>query len=180
MSKSLLDIINKKLQGLNESENVSLKIKAESEDDKEKIVAALKKEMTDWLTAYFQKYPLRFSVPKKEAAQVQFPRTEPKEQRALFQHLEAELMREQAKWDEMKVPDRLKTALTRFGLEMDVPREDQLVRMSNAGAPVPGQLALKRLRGLPPAGTTVARAGAPRRSASSSVLRRQQRNGVRK
>ena len=44
MSKSLLDIINKKLQGLNESENVSLKIKAESEDDKEKIVAALKKE----------------------------------------------------------------------------------------------------------------------------------------
>ena len=46
--------------------------------------------MTDWLTAYFQKYPLRFSVPKKEAAQVQFPRTEPKEQRALFQHLEAE------------------------------------------------------------------------------------------
>lgn len=53
-------------------------------------LAALMKDMTDWLTAYFQKYPLRFSVPKKEAAQVQFPRTEPKEQRALFQHLEAE------------------------------------------------------------------------------------------
>ena len=44
MSKALLDIINKKLQGLNESENVRLNIKAESEEDKEKIVAALKKE----------------------------------------------------------------------------------------------------------------------------------------
>ena len=97
-----------------------------------------------------------------------------------LQRLESELTREKTRWDEMKVPEHLKKALTRFGLEMDVPREDQLVRMSNAGAPVPGQLALKRLRGLPPAGTTVARAGAPRRSASSSVLRRQQRNGVRK
>ena len=44
MSRSLLDIINKKMQGLNESENVKLKIKAESEEDKEKIIAALKKE----------------------------------------------------------------------------------------------------------------------------------------
>ena len=44
MSRTLLDIINKKMKGLNESENVRLAIKAESEDDKEKIVAALKKE----------------------------------------------------------------------------------------------------------------------------------------
>ena len=45
MSRTLLDIINKKMQQINESkENVSLKIKAESDDDKEKILAALKKE----------------------------------------------------------------------------------------------------------------------------------------
>lgn len=97
-----------------------------------------------------------------------------------LRRLESELTREKTRWDEMKVPERLKTALTRFGLEMDVPREDQLVRMSSAGVPVPGQFALKRLRGLSPAGTAVARVGTPRRSTSASVPRRQKRNGVRK
>ena len=67
-----------------------------------------------------------------------------------LQRLEAELTREKTRWDEMKVPERLKTALTRFGLEMDVPREDQLVRMNSSGKPVPGQLALARLRASQP------------------------------
>jgi len=98
-----------------------------------------------------------------------------------LQHLEAELMREQAKWDEMKVPERLKTALTRFGLEMDAPREDQLVRMSSAGRPVPGQLALVRLRGaMMAAPTSVARLPPRRVAGVSSGARRQGRNGVRK
>ena len=98
-----------------------------------------------------------------------------------LQHLEEELMREQGKWDEMKVPDRLKTALTRFGLEMDVPRPDQLVRMSSAGRPVPGQLALVRLRGaMTAAPTSVARLPPRRVAGVSSGARRQGRNGVRK
>ena len=94
--------------------------------------------------------------------------------------LEQELTREKTRWDEMKVPDRLKTALTRFGLEMEVPREDQLVRMSSAGVPVPGQLALARLRGASSVGSAVARAQVRRPSASPSAPRRQNRNGVRK
>ena len=98
-----------------------------------------------------------------------------------LQHLEAELMRERTRWDEMKVPERLAKALTRFGLEMDVPREDQLVRMSSAGRPVPGQLALTRLRGVSSASpSAVARLSPHRVSAVTSVSRRQGRNGVRK
>ena len=97
-----------------------------------------------------------------------------------LQRLDGELAREKTRWDDMKVPERLKTALTRFGLEMDVPREDQLVRMSNAGVPVPGQLALARLRGTTSAGSVVAHTKTRRASASPSVSRRQTRNGVRK
>ena len=97
-----------------------------------------------------------------------------------LQRLDSELTREKTRWDEMKVTDRLKMALTRFGLEMDVPREDQLVRMGSSGTPVPGQLALVRLRGARPVKTAVARTQVRRPSASSSALRRQARNGVRK
>ncbi len=59
--------------------------------------------------------------------------------------LNAELVRENARWDEMKTPERLAVQLRRFGLEMSRPREDQLVRMDAAGRPVPGQLAVARM-----------------------------------
>lgn len=115
--------------------------------------------------------------------------------------LEQELMREQTRWDEMKVPARLNMALTRFGLEMAVPREDQLVRMSKAGVPVPGQFALARLRGTTgqsavatrekvqaapvkvqaaPVRIQMARAKVQRPSISPSTRRRPAKNGVRK
>ena len=98
-----------------------------------------------------------------------------------LQRLESELTREKTRWDEMKVPERLRIALTRFGLEMDVPREDQLVRMSKSGVPVPGQFALNRLRQSAPAKSAVARTSAPvRRMSSPSVSRRASRHGVRK
>ena len=97
-----------------------------------------------------------------------------------LKRLDSELTREKTRWDEMRTTDRLKTALTRFGLEMDAPREDQTVRMSASGTPVPGQLAVARLRGSRPAGTAVARNQVRRTSASPSVPRRQTRNGVRK
>jgi len=100
-----------------------------------------------------------------------------------LQRLESELTREKTRWDEMKVPERLKIALTRFGLEMDIPREDQIVRMGRTGVPVPGQLALARLRGTSEASqrTSVARANVRTTyRVSSAASRRQAKNGVRK
>ena len=64
-----------------------------------------------------------------------------------LQRLEAELTRENTRWDEMKVLERLNVALARFGLEMALPKEEQIVRMTGAGVPAPGQLALKRMQG---------------------------------
>ena len=49
----------------------------------------LTEKLKGWLREYFGKYPLRFSVPKKETAQVHFPRTDARQQRAIFQYLEA-------------------------------------------------------------------------------------------
>ena len=98
-----------------------------------------------------------------------------------LQRLEAELTREKTRWDEMKVPELLRKALTRFGLEMEVPREDQLVRMTSSGVPAPGQYALKRLHAAAPAKTVVARsAPSVRRVASPFASRRVSRNGIRK
>ena len=100
----------------------------------------------------------------------------------VLQRLESELTREKTRWDEMKVPERLKVALTRFGLEMDIPREDQIIRMGRNGAPMPGQLALARLRGSSAisTGSTVAHAQMRRSRVSLPVSRRQAKNGVRK
>ena len=99
-----------------------------------------------------------------------------------LQRLESELTREKTRWDEMKVPERLKIALTRFGLEMDIPREDQIVRMGRTGVPVPGQLALARLRGASEASQRSAVAGVNVRAyrGSSAASRRHAKNGVRK
>ena len=99
-----------------------------------------------------------------------------------LQRLESELTREKTRWDEMKVPERLKIALTRFGLEMDIPREDQIVRMGRTGVPVPGQLALARLRGASEASQRTAVAGVNVRTyrVSSAASRRHAKNGVRK
>ena len=99
-----------------------------------------------------------------------------------LQRLESELTREKTRWDEMKVPERLKIALTRFGLEMDIPREDQIVRMGRTGVPVPGQLALARLRGGSEASqrTAVAPANVRTYRVSSAASRRHAKNGVRK
>ena len=94
-----------------------------------------------------------------------------------LQRLESELTREKTRWEEMKVPERLRVALTRFGLEMDIPREDQIVRMGRNGMPVPGQLALSRVRG---ASAAMAQTQMRRPRVSPSVPRRTRKNGVRK
>ena len=98
--------------------------------------------------------------------------------------LESELTREKSRWDEMKVTTRLNVALARFGLEMDLPREDQFVRMGRNGQPVPGQLALARMRssaaGSSPSRTVMAQTPVRRSRVSSFASRRRQKNGVRK
>lgn len=98
-----------------------------------------------------------------------------------LQRLESELTREKTRWDEMKVPERLKVALARFGLEMEIPREDQIVRIGRTGAPVPGQLALARMRGTSASSATAsARTNARRGGMATSDSRRRGRNGVRR
>lgn len=104
-----------------------------------------------------------------------------------LQRLESELTRETARWDEMKVPEKLNVALARFGLEMDLPREDQVIRIGKSGAPVPGQLALARLRGVSEQPKTAVAKVQTRRARDLSRVapvvtspRRRGRNGVRK
>lgn len=99
-----------------------------------------------------------------------------------LQKLEAELTREKTRWDEMKVPERLNIALTKFGLKMVAPREDQLVRMNSVGVPAPGQLALKRMNGSSKPQAMASSSSTYRGSRRSSVTtssRRRGRNGVR-
>ncbi len=61
-----------------------------------------------------------------------------------FTQLEAECVREAARWDELKVTERLTEKLNRFGLEMRYPRQDQIVRMTADGRPAVGQISVAR------------------------------------
>ena len=98
-----------------------------------------------------------------------------------LQRLEAELTREKTRWDEMKSTERLNIALARFGLEMDAPKEEQVIRMTATGAPAPGQLALKRMQGASRSRSVASSSSyhRTRRSSETSVSRRRGRNGVR-
>ena len=58
--------------------------------------------------------------------------------------LEEERVRESARWEEMKTPERLESALLRHGLAMRYPRPDQVVRMKANGKPYPGQLSVAK------------------------------------
>ena len=63
-----------------------------------------------------------------------------------YKQLSKECERVAARWTEMMAVDRLQDKLTRFGLEMNLPRQDQVVRMNAAGHPKPGQIAVARAR----------------------------------
>lgn len=52
--------------------------------------------------------------------------------------LDAECAREMARWDGQGITERLSEKLTRFGLEMRYPRQDQIVHMDADGRPRPG------------------------------------------
>ena len=63
-----------------------------------------------------------------------------------YKQLSKESERVAARWTEMMAVDRLQEKLTRFGLEMNLPRADQQVRMNASGRPLPGQIAVARAR----------------------------------
>lgn len=57
---------------------------------------------------------------------------------------EAELVRERARWEEMKTPARLSVALNRYGLAMEKAESVQIVRMDRDGVPKAGQISVAR------------------------------------
>lgn len=63
-----------------------------------------------------------------------------------YKQLSKEGERVAARWTELMAVDRLEENLVRFGLEMNIPRADQVVRMNASGRPIPGQIAVARAR----------------------------------
>jgi hypothetical protein len=63
-----------------------------------------------------------------------------------YASLENERVREAARWDEKKTPEKLERAMLQHGLAMGYPRPDQVVRMDANGRPVPGQLSLAKFQ----------------------------------
>lgn len=68
------------------------------------------------------------------------------EKERLLAKLEEERVRESARWDEMKTPEKIESALLRHGLAMRYPKPDQIVRMKADGRPYPGQLSVERAK----------------------------------
>lgn len=60
--------------------------------------------------------------------------------------LENERVREAARWDEKKTPEKLERAMLQHGLAMNYPTAEQMVRMDQSGRPLPGQLSLVRFQ----------------------------------
>lgn len=59
--------------------------------------------------------------------------------------LEDERSRESARWDEMKTPQNLESALTRHGLAMRYPKPSQTVRLrEGSGRLIPAQLSVAK------------------------------------
>lgn len=89
--------------------------------------------------------------------------------------LDSECVREAARWDELKIPERLNEKLTRFGLEMRYPRQDQIVQMNADGHAVEG-LAVRRRQQRNKVGDIALNAvparSSGKRATSASVVRR--------
>lgn len=92
--------------------------------------------------------------------------------------LEAACVRESARWDELKVTERLSEKLSRFGLEMRYPRQDQIVRMTADGRPVAG-IAVARVKARARA-AEVAYDGGPSGAARAGAKRAQAKKTVRR
>lgn len=66
------------------------------------------------------------------------------EKKALLGKLEDEFSRESARWEEMKTPEKLESALRRHGLAMKYAKPSQVVRMKPDGHPLPGQISVAK------------------------------------
>lgn len=81
--------------------------------------------------------------------------------------LEEELLRESARWEEMKSSENLERLMLRNGISMKLPRPDQYVYMRADGTPRPGQLSVARARQQRLAGSQLAARAAQTGSRSS-------------
>jgi len=72
--------------------------------------------------------------------------------------LESERVREEARWNAKKTPEKLERAMLQHGILMDYPKADQIVRMDVVGRPISGQLALVKFQRNKNAGERVAKA----------------------
>jgi hypothetical protein len=61
-----------------------------------------------------------------------------------FGMLEDERLREEARWNEKKTPEKLEQAMLQHGLAMTYPASEQVVKMDGRGVPVAGQQSLAR------------------------------------
>ncbi|MBR0198415.1 MAG: hypothetical protein IJQ34_09830 [Kiritimatiellae bacterium] len=66
------------------------------------------------------------------------------EKERILGRLEDERMRESARWEEMKIPEKLEIALNKRGLSMNYAKDSQRIRMSSDGKVMPGQVAVAR------------------------------------
>ena len=70
-----------------------------------------------------------------------------------------ECVREEARWNENKTPEKLEQAMLQHGIAMDYPTADQVVRMDARGEPVAGQLSLARFQKAQSVSERVAKTG---------------------
>ncbi|MEI7901061.1 MAG: hypothetical protein WCK89_12485 [bacterium] len=60
--------------------------------------------------------------------------------------LENERVREEARWNEKKTPEKLEQAMLQHGIAMSYPTPEQVVRMDGVGVPLAGQLSVMRFQ----------------------------------
>lgn len=85
--------------------------------------------------------------------------------------LDGEYGRESAKWAMMTTPEKLNERLVRFGIEMRMQGQDQIVRMDGRGRPLPG-LAVTRARNRMAKDSAIAQADRPAASRKAARVRR--------
>ena len=68
------------------------------------------------------------------------------EDEKILARLDETLARESTRWEQMKTPDRVETALRGHGLMMRPARADQNVSMRGDGTPYPGQTSVAKMR----------------------------------
>jgi len=71
--------------------------------------------------------------------------------------LENERVREEARWNEKKTPEKLERAMLQHGLLMTYPTPEQVVRMDENGRPIAGQIAVVKFQRNRNAGERVAK-----------------------